>query len=71
MAPAEAINRTFNGWQRLGVEGLVELFTDDARYEDPLFLEPLGPRADVRLDRSGHGRAGGLRHHHPARCRER
>jgi ketosteroid isomerase-like protein len=37
MTPADAIDRTFDAWQRLDVEALVELFADDASYEDPLF----------------------------------
>ena len=40
MTPGEAISGVFDAWQRLDVEALVELFTDDARYEDPLFPEP-------------------------------
>jgi ketosteroid isomerase-like protein len=37
MTPAEAIDRTFDAWRHLDVEALVELFGDDASYEDPLF----------------------------------
>jgi ketosteroid isomerase-like protein len=41
MTPAEAIDRTFDAWRRLDVEALIELFGDDAGYEDPLFAAAL------------------------------
>ena len=41
MTPADAIDAVFEAWQALDVERLVPLFTDDARYEDPLFPEAL------------------------------
>jgi ketosteroid isomerase-like protein len=41
MTPAQAIDGVFGAWQRLDVEALLELFTEGARYEDPLFPEPL------------------------------
>ncbi|MDX6548162.1 MAG: hypothetical protein QOG33_1712 [Gaiellales bacterium] len=41
MTPGEAIEGVFNAWQRLDGEALIALFTEDARYEDPLFPEPL------------------------------
>jgi ketosteroid isomerase-like protein len=48
MTPAEAIDGVFGAWQRLAVDELVELFTDDARYEDPLFPEPLVGKEQLR-----------------------
>lgn len=51
MTPADAIELTFDAWRRLDVEALAGLFTADARYEDPLFPEPVvGPermRAEI------------------------
>ncbi|MDX6520841.1 MAG: hypothetical protein QOJ31_2167 [Gaiellales bacterium] len=41
MTPGEAIEGVFKAWQRLDGEALIALFTEDARYEDPLFPEPL------------------------------
>jgi ketosteroid isomerase-like protein len=37
VTPADAIDRTFDAWRRLDPEALIELFGDDASYEDPLF----------------------------------
>lgn len=48
MTPAEAIDGVFGAWQRLDVEALLELFTEGARYEDPLFPEPLVGREQLR-----------------------
>jgi ketosteroid isomerase-like protein len=48
VTPAQAIDRTFDAWRRLDIEALVELFTPDARYEDPLFPEPVVGHAQMR-----------------------
>jgi ketosteroid isomerase-like protein len=36
MTPNEAMLAVFDAWERRDVEALAGLFTDDARYEDPL-----------------------------------
>jgi ketosteroid isomerase-like protein len=41
VTPGEAIEGVFEAWQRLDGEALTSLFTAAARYEDPLFPEPL------------------------------
>jgi ketosteroid isomerase-like protein len=41
MTPEDAIDAVFEAWQALDVERLLPLFTDDARYEDPLFPDAL------------------------------
>jgi ketosteroid isomerase-like protein len=41
MTPEDAIDAVFQAWQALDVEKLIPLFTDDGRYEDPLFPEAL------------------------------
>ena len=48
MTPAEAIDGVFEAWEQLDVEALLELFTEGARYEDPLFPEPLVGRKQLR-----------------------
>ena len=48
MTPEDAIDAVFQAWQALDVERLVALFTDDARYEDPLFPAPLVGRDQMR-----------------------
>lgn len=48
MTAGEAIDRTFDAWQRLDVEALIELFCEDARYEDPLFPTALVGHAQMR-----------------------
>ena len=46
MGPIEAINRTFEAWERDDADAVAGLFTEDGRYEDPLFPEVLvGPEA--------------------------
>jgi uncharacterized protein len=50
MTPAAAIEQTFDAWRRLDVEALARLFTDDARYEDPLFPEPVIGPARMRAE---------------------
>jgi ketosteroid isomerase-like protein len=37
MTPEDAIEAVFQAWNVLDVEQLIPLFTDDGRYEDPLF----------------------------------
>jgi len=48
MTPAQAIDGVFEAWEQLDVEALLELFTEGARYEDPLFPEPLVGRKQLR-----------------------
>ena len=53
MTPAEAIEAAFNAWRHLDAERLAPRFTEDARYEDPLWPQPaIGP-ADIREQVAG------------------
>ena len=53
MTPAEAIEAAFDAWRHLDVEELVPLFTADARYEDPLWPEPVIGHDDMREQIAG------------------
>ena len=48
-----AIDGAFNAWQHLDVELLIPLFTEDARYEDPLWPQPVIGHADMREQIAG------------------
>jgi ketosteroid isomerase-like protein len=48
MTPEDAIDAVFEAWQALDVERLVPLFTEDARYEDPLFPDSLVGHSRMR-----------------------
>jgi ketosteroid isomerase-like protein len=53
MTPAEAIEGVFDAWRHLDVERLIPLFTEDARYEDPLWPQPVIGHDDMRTQIAG------------------
>ena len=47
MTPRDAIDAMFEAWRKLDGDALIALFTEDARYEFPLFTETLVGRQEI------------------------
>jgi len=53
MTPTEALQAICEAWNRLDIDALAELFSDDGLFEDPLNDRPAHGREDVRAISAG------------------